>query len=150
MTTNDFISSMHIEILRLNKNYFNKINEQNTTSDITNYDKIRSKSNNINDRENSKIERNIVKKKILDGNALDKSIDDEVTKNETKLRLDAHGNPIDKNKKQRVTFIDKIHKKTPLVTIEKVESYKQYNILTHFHISENLYKERCNCTCKII
>ena len=150
MTTNDFISSMHIEILHLNKNYFNKINEQNTTSDITNYDKIRSKSNTIHDRENSKIERNIVKKKILDGNALDKSLDDEVTKNETKLRLDAHGNPIDKNKKQRVTFIDKIHKKTPLVTIEKVESYKQYNILTHFHVSENLYKERCNCTCKII
>ena len=140
---------MHIEILNLNKNYFNKTNEDNTTTDNLNYEKIRSKSINIQD-ERSKRERYIVKKKILDKKVLDKSLDDEVTKNDTKLRLDAHGNPIDKNKKQRVTFIDKIHKKTPLVTIEKVESYKQYNILTHFHVSENLYKERCNCTCKII
>ena len=149
MTTNDFISSMHIEILHLNKNYFNKTNEENTTTDNINYEKIRSKSINIQD-ERSKRERNIVKKKILDKKVLDKSLDDEVTKNDTKLRLDAHGNPIDKNKKQRVTFIDKINKKAPLATIENVESYKEYNILTHFHVGENLNQEKCNCSCKII
>ena len=50
MTTNDYISSLHIEILHLNKNYFNKTNEENTTTDITNNGKIRSKSNTINDK----------------------------------------------------------------------------------------------------
>ena len=149
MTTNDYISSLHIEILHLNKNYFNKTNEENTTTDNINYEKIRSKSINIQD-ERSKRERYIVKKKILDKKVLDKSLDDQITKNETKLRLDAHGIPIDKNKKHRVTFIDKIHNKKPLVTIEKIESYKKYNILTNFHVNENLYRERCNCTCNII
>jgi hypothetical protein len=150
MTTNDYISSLHIEILHLNKNYFNKTNEENTTTDITNNGKIRSKSNTINDKKKIIIERNNVKRKILDEDVLDKTIDDQITKNETKLRLDAHGIPIDKNKKHKVTFIDKIHNKKPLVTIEKIESYKKYNILTNFHVNENLYRERCNCTCNII
>jgi len=159
MSSSEYISNIHMEILHLNKNFFT--NEENTTLDNINLGNkafhSRSNSHNSNSmiklyqNQKSQFDKNKVKKNILKQEALNKS-SDEINKNEVKLRFDARGNPIDKNKKQRVTFKDRISKKEPLVSIETIESYKEYNLLTNFNINENILKERskCKCTCNII
>jgi hypothetical protein len=143
--TSDYIQEMHIDILHLNKNFFHQ-HEENSTVDITNIANINSSKSkkNINQRQD-------IKKKIFENEKLEYSFD-ESTKPKNLIskenqRLDAFGNPINKKKKQKVTFIDVIDRQKPLISITPIESYKQYNLLTNFHVNEDLFKEKSNCTC---
>ena len=119
--------------------------------DITNIANINSSKSkkNINQRQD-------IKKKIFENEKLEYSFD-ESTKPKNLIskenqRLDAFGNPINKKKKQKVTFIDVIDRQKPLISITPIESYKQYNLLTNFHVNEDLFKENstCSCSCYII
>jgi hypothetical protein len=147
MSSSNYIESIHMQILHLNKNYFHS--KEESTADLTN-----NLTNNLKSPETQiKIDKNKVIKKILVEEALDKSLFEESNPTKTlnsKERRDANGIPINKNKKHKVTFIDKISKKTPLVTIQNIESYKRYNLLTNFNVNESLlFKEKstCNCSC---
>ena len=95
-------------------------------------------------------------KKILENDIFDDSIDENIQKKviitKDKQRMDAYGQPINKKKKQRVTFIDMIDHQKPLISVTPIESYKEYNLLTNYRVNEDLFKENstCSCSCYII
>ena len=95
-------------------------------------------------------------KKILENERLDDSIvENTKIKNiipKDNQRLDVYGNPINKKKKQKVTFADMINNQKPLISVTPIESYKEYNLLTNYRVNEDLFKENstCSCSCYII
>ena len=148
--TSDYIKEMHIDILHLNKNYFRQ-QEENSTVDITNIANL----NNPKSKKNIS-QRHEIMKKILENDIFDDSIDENTQKKviitKDKQRMDAYGQPINKKKKQRVTFIDMIDHQKPLISVTPIESYKEYNYLSNYHVNEDLFKEKnkCTCSCNII
>jgi hypothetical protein len=149
--TSDFIKSIHIQILNLNKNYYN----ENSTVDLTNSNLINSNSLlKLKPKKNNNFQSKYqIKKRILKEEVLNESINDsKPIKKINGERLDAKGIPINKNKKHKITFIDEIDNKTPLVEVQRIESFKQYNSLNSYHINEQMFngKSHCNCSCYII
>ena len=147
--TSDFIKSIHIQILNLNQNYYN----ENSTVDLTNSNLINSNSLLKPKKNNNFQSKYQIKKRILKEEVLNESINDsKPIKKINGERLDANGIPINKNKKHKITFIDEIDNKTPLVEVQRIESFKQYNSLNSYHINEQMIngKSHCNCSCYII
>ena len=57
-------------------------------------------------------------------------------------RLDSFGNPITKNGKQTISFIDKISQNS-LVEVVKIESYKAYNKMEEISNYNNMQNNCC-------
>ena len=153
--TSDYIQEMHIDILNLNKNFFRQ-KEENSTVDITNIANLNNPQSKKNINQNNINQRHELMKKILQNERLDDSIEENTkTKNiipKDNQRLDAYGNPINKQKKQKVTFADMTYNQKPLISVTPIESYKEYNLLTNYRVNEDLFKENstCSCSCYII
>ena len=153
--TSDFIQEMHIDILNLNKNFFRQ-QEEYSTVDITNIANLNYPQSKKNINQKNINQRHEIMKKILENERLDDSIV-ENTKIKNIIpkdiqRLDVYGNPINKKKKQKVTFADMINNQKPLISVTPIESYKEYNLLTNYRVNEDLFKENstCSCSCYII
>ena len=148
--TSDYIQEMHIDILNLNKNFFRQ-QEEYSTVDITNIANL-----NYPQSKKNISQRHEIMKKILENERLDDSIvENTKIKNiipKDNQRLDVYGNPINKKKKQKVTFADMINNQKPLISVTPIESYKEYNLLTNYRVNEDLFKENstCSCSCYII
>ena len=153
--TSDYIQEMHIDILNLNNNFFRQ-QEEYSTVDITNIANLNYPQSKKNINQKNINQRHEIMKKILENERLDDSIV-ENTKIKNIIpkdiqRLDVYGNPINKKKKQKVTFADMINNQKPLISVTPIESYKEYNLLTNYRVNEDLFKENstCSCSCYII
>ncbi len=153
--TSDYIQEMHIDILNLNKNFFRQ-QEEYSTVDITNIANLNYPQSKKNINQKNINQRHEIMKKILENERLDDSIvENTKIKNiipKDNQRLDVYGNPINKKKKQKVTFADMINNQKPLISVTPIESYKEYNLLTNYRVNEDLFKENstCSCSCYII